>query len=102
MTGKKTDRKRKIKIPITKCQNMPRSVKACTEVSPSIPLRARKDEYQTSTKLISTRKVAMMYECPEFLNTIITCRAPTKVSHGKTDAFSIGSQAQKPPKLSDS
>ncbi len=28
--------------------------------------------------------------------------APTKVIHGTSEAFSTGSQAQKPPKLSDS
>src|SRR6202012_5354575 len=37
----------------TKCQNIPRSVNACTEVSPKIPLRVRKDAYNTSTKLMS-------------------------------------------------
>ena len=32
----------------------------------------------------------------------MACAAPTNVSHGTSDAFSTGSQAQKPPKLNDS
>src|ERR1700748_2357353 len=96
------DKARKTSMYDTSCQNMPKSVKACTDDSPSTPLRARNDEYSTMIKLMSIKNSPVKKECPEFLNTISTCSPATSVSHGKTDAFSTGSHAQKPPKFNDS
>ena len=42
---------KKVKMKAINCHSNPISVKACTEVSPSIPLRVRNVEYTMSTKV---------------------------------------------------
>ena len=82
--------------------SMPSPVKLCTLVSPNTPLRVRKVLYSTSRKVISVRPKALNREVSLRLFTSIRWPAPTRVSQGTSEAFSTGSQAQKPPKLSAS
>ena len=86
----------------TSAGSMPSPVKLCTLVSPSTPLRVRKVLYRTRMKVMSVSRKVVKSEVSLRLFTSMRCPAATSVIHGTKEAFSTGSHAQKPPKLSDS
>ena len=80
----------------------PKSTNEWTELSPRTPLRVKKVLYSTKRK----ESMAMMAVSPPdvffFFTMNMRWAAATSVIQGTSEAFSTGSQAQKPPKLSAS
>ena len=78
--------------------NMPRAgswAKACTEVS--TPERTRKVPSRESEKARMARSIVQLFSESRFSTTMAECSSAVPASHGISDAFSTGSQNQKPP-----
>ena len=72
--------------------------KACTEVR--TPERTRNVPMSDSEKARIARKIVQTFSASRFSITTAECRSAVPASHGMKDAFSTGSQAQKPPQPS--
>src|SRR6187551_3052467 len=72
----------------------PRSVKECTDVSPSTPLRVRNVEYKIRTNVAITRITEAFNAVSLFLYEIMVWMEPTSTSQGTYTPFSTGSQFQ--------
>ena len=78
--------------------NMPRAgswAKACTEVS--TPERTRKVPSSDSEKARMASRTVQLFSASRFSTTIAECSSAVPASHGISEAFSTGSQNQKPP-----
>ena len=78
--------------------NMPRAgswAKACTEVS--TPERTRKVPSSDSEKARMARRTVQLFSASRFSTTMAECSSAVPASHGISEAFSTGSQNQKPP-----
>ena len=78
--------------------NMPRAgswAKACTEVS--TPERTRKVPSSESEKARMARRTVQLFSASRFSTTMAECSSAVPASHGISEAFSTGSQNQKPP-----
>ena len=77
---------------------MPRAgswAKACTEVS--TPERTRKVPSSDSEKARMARRTVQLFSASRFSTTMAECSSAVPASHGISEAFSTGSQNQKPP-----
>ena len=72
--------------------------KACTEVS--TPERTRKVPSSDSEKARIERKIVQIFNASRFSITAALCSKAVPASHGISEAFSTGSQNQKPPQPS--
>ena len=80
---------------------MPRrgsTAKAWTEVS--TPERTRKVPISDSEKARMASRMVQTLSAPRFSITTAECRSAVPASHGISEAFSTGSQNQKPPQPS--
>ena len=78
--------------------NMPRAgswAKACTEVS--TPERTRKVPSSDSEKARMASRTVQLFSASRFSTTMAECSSAVPASHGISEAFSTGSQNQKPP-----
>ena len=81
--------------------NTPRAgseAKACTEVS--TPERTRKVPSSDSEKVTMARNSVQILSASRFSITMAECSSAVPASHGISEAFSTGSQNQKPPQPS--
>ena len=77
---------------------MPRAgswAKACTEVS--TPERTRKVPSSDSEKARMASSTVQLFSASRFSTTMAECSSAVPASHGISEAFSTGSQNQKPP-----
>ena len=77
---------------------MPRAgswAKACTEVS--TPERTRKVPSSESEKARMARRTVQLFSASRFSTTMAECSSAVPASQGISEAFSTGSQNQKPP-----
>ena len=77
---------------------MPRDgscAKAWTEVS--TPERTRKVPSSDSEKASSASSTVQLFSASRFSTTMAECSSAVPASHGISEAFSTGSQNQKPP-----
>ena len=77
---------------------MPRAgswAKACTEVS--TPERTRKVPSSDSEKARMARSTVQLFSASRFSTTMAECSSAVPASQGISEAFSTGSQNQKPP-----
>ncbi len=72
--------------------------KACTEVS--TPERTRKVPISDSENAMMASRMVQTLSAPRFSITTAECNSAVPASHGISDAFSTGSQNQKPPQPS--
>ena len=72
--------------------------KACTEVS--TPERTRKVPISDSEKARMARRMVQTFSALRFSITTAECSSAVPASHGISEAFSTGSQNQKPPQPS--
>ena len=72
--------------------------KACTEVS--TPERTRKVPISDSEKARIASRMVQTFNALRFSMTTAECSSAVPASHGISDAFSTGSQNQKPPQPS--
>ena len=72
--------------------------KACTEVS--TPERTRKVPSSDSEKVRMASSSVQIFSAERFSMTIAECSSAVPASHGMKEAFSTGSQNQKPPQPS--
>ena len=72
--------------------------KACTEVS--TPERTRKVPISDSENAMMASRMVQTLSAPRFSMTTAECNSAVPASHGISDAFSTGSQNQKPPQPS--
>ena len=72
--------------------------KECTEVS--TPERTRNVPSSESEKVRIARKMVQILSASLFYMTAAECSSAVPASHGISDAFSTGSQNQKPPQPS--
>ena len=80
---------------------MPRvgsEAKACTEVK--TPERTRKVPRSESEKVRMARSTVQTFSASRFSITKVECTSAVPASHGMSEAFSTGSQNQKPPQPS--
>ena len=80
---------------------MPRvgsEAKVCTEVS--TPERTRKVPRRLRLKARMARRMVQIFSASRFSMTIAEWRSAVQASHGISEAFSTGSQNQKPPQPS--
>ncbi len=78
--------------------NMPRAgswAKACTEVS--TPERTRKVPSSESEKARTAKSTVQLLSASRFSTTMAECKSAVPASQGISEAFSTGSQNQKPP-----
>ena len=78
--------------------NTPRSgslAKACTDVM--TPDRTMKVPISEKPKARMASKIVHAFRLSRFSTTMAECRRAVAISHGMNDAFSTGSQNQKPP-----
>ncbi len=78
--------------------NRPRAgscAKACTEVS--TPERTRKVPSSDSEKARMASSTVQLFSASRFSTTMAECSSAVPASHGISEAFSTGSQNQKPP-----
>ena len=66
--------------------------KACTELT--TPLRVRKVPKMHRKKVAETRTMFQTFIMPFFSCIMTECRKAVPLSHGSSEAFSTGSQAQ--------
>ena len=71
---------------------------ACTEVS--TPERTRKVPISDSENAMMASRMVQTLSAPRFSITTAECNSAVPASHGISDAFSTGSQNQKPPQPS--
>ena len=72
--------------------------KACTEVS--TPERTRKVPSRLSPKVTMARRMVQLLSVSRFSTTATECNSAVPASQGMNEAFSTGSQNQKPPQPS--
>ena len=72
--------------------------KACTEVS--TPERTRKVPSSDSEKVRIASRIVQIFSASRFSITTAECSSAVPASHGISEAFSTGSQNQKPPQPS--
>ena len=72
--------------------------KACTEVS--TPERTRNVPISDSEKVRIASRIVHTFSALRFSITTAECRSAVPASHGINEAFSTGSQNQKPPQPS--
>ena len=72
--------------------------KECTEVS--TPERTRKVPSSESEKVVMARKMVHTFRASRFSMTLVQWSSAVPASQGISDAFSTGSQNQKPPQPS--
>ena len=72
--------------------------KACTEVS--TPERTRKVPISDSENARIASRMVQILSAPRFSITSAECSSAVPTSHGISEAFSTGSQNQKPPQPS--
>ncbi len=72
--------------------------KACTEVS--TPERTRNVPMSDNEKARMARKIVQILSASRFSITAAECKSAVAASHGISEAFSTGSQNQKPPQPS--
>jgi hypothetical protein len=71
---------------------------ACTEVS--TPERTRKVPISDNENAMMASRMVQTFSAPRFSMTTAECNSAVPASHGISDAFSTGSQNQKPPQPS--
>ena len=74
------------------------TAKACTEVS--TPERTRNVPTSDSEKARMASRIVQILSALRFSTTTAECRSAVATSHGMKEAFSTGSQNQKPPQPS--
>ena len=72
--------------------------KACTEVR--TPERTMKVPISENPKARMARRIVHAFRASRFSTTMAECSSAAEMSHGMNDAFSTGSQNQKPPQPS--
>ena len=72
--------------------------KACTDVN--TPERTRKVPTSDREKARIARKIVQILRASRFSITAVQCNSAVAASHGISEAFSTGSQNQKPPQPS--
>jgi hypothetical protein len=90
-----------MKIPRIIRMNTPRSgslAKACTEVR--TPERTMKVPISEKPKARMARRIVQDFSDSRFSTTMAECSSAAAISHGMKEAFSTGSQNQKPPQPS--
>ena len=69
--------------------------KACTLVS--TPERTMKVPISENPKARIARRIVQLFNASRFSTTMAECKSAAAISHGMSEAFSTGSQNQKPP-----
>ena len=72
--------------------------KECTDVS--TPERTRKVPSSDSEKVVMARKIVQIFSASRFSITLVQWSSAVPASQGISEAFSTGSQNQKPPQPS--
>ena len=88
-------------MPMNSKINTPRSgsdTKLCTEVI--TPERTRNVPSKLSPNVTIASSNTQPCSCPRFFKTVFACKSAVPESHGSSEAFSTGSQNQKPPQPS--